>query len=212
MTSKFSSKKPLSPSQLKEFRSAVASLKRQGLLKGSVDARSARPYFVRGGKTLAEQVNKNLDKIQPVNRSTKTVGRTSRAKLQPKAPELKPLNTPISVRDYPLNARGLASTIKGLDENFAEINKLKRPREKFGFEIDGIRSYAIFYDIRDLAEYLSESAGIQMVLKRRQQSAELFSKLKLVRWNRTAKEWKPGPQKLTKTQAERRKKRRKQKR
>jgi hypothetical protein len=177
---KFSSKKPLDKSDLKEFRYYVAQLKQKKLTSRA--ARSARPYFISDGKTLAELVNKNASKLKPYSPPV------------PKQSKL-PLRRPISVRDFPVKHNSLAGVLRDLDENSAAINKLKNSDEKFAFEIDGIRSYAIFYDIKDLSEYLSESAGIQQVLQKRTKSQELFKALKIVRWNKTATEWKPGPQK-----------------
>lgn len=181
---KFSSK-TLSGSELKRFRHAVSELKKQGLIKRSIAAGSARPYFLSEGKTLREIVNKHASSLQPL-------------KSAPKKPPLAPLSKPISVREFPHKHKSLAGVFSDLKKNSAEINKLKKPDEKFGFQIDGIRSYAIYSDIEDLIERLEDSGGIQQVLKKRQDSQELFSKLKIVRWNQSAKLWKPGPQKAKK--------------
>ena len=51
-----------------------------------------------------------------------------------------------------------------------------------------------------MADFLGESAGIQQVLRKRSQSQELFSALKIVRWNRDVRFWKPDKQKFTPAQ------------
>lgn len=172
---KFSSRKSPSASELKEFRNYVAQLKRKGLVPGKTSARVARPAFVRGGKTLAEIVNANRNKLtpyQPIAKSTKA-----------------PLRKPLSVRSLPHKHKSLAGALKDLEENSRTLDKLKKPGELWGFEIGGTSSLRIFSDIRLVLDYLGESAGIQQVYHKRQKSQEVFNSLKLVRWNRSATEW-----------------------
>lgn len=50
--------KQLSGPELREFRKNVAELKRQNLIPGHIDARTARPLQVRGGQALSDYVRK----------------------------------------------------------------------------------------------------------------------------------------------------------
>lgn len=173
-----SSRKPLSIQELRTFRSLVSRLKKQGIIKG-VDARSARPYFVRGGKTLAEIVNKYAGKLPP-----------------PRPPsDLKRIGQPLSFRDIGLKSKSLAGALNELDKNYQAFEKLKKPGEHWAVQIDGIRSYMTYSDLGLFAQEMKESGGIQQVLRKRADSQEIFSSLRLVRWNKSADEWKPGPQK-----------------
>lgn len=189
MAKRFSSKKPLTPSELKQFRASVSSLKKQGLIPKSVDARTARPYFVRGGKTLAEIVNKYNEPKPSAKPSD--------------SPRLAPLKRPISLRDLPGNKRkSLASLFRDIENDpslEAKINALKKPDEFFTFEIEGTRSIYPYRDIGLLLErfkYEGKQAAFDIYHKR-QKSIDLFSKLKIVRWNDTATEWRAGAVKRT---------------
>lgn len=190
---KYTSHGKLSSAELKEFRAKVAALKKAGKLPASrskTNPRTARPSMKRGGKTLAEIVNKTR---------------------LPKKPPLAPLGKALSIRDFPTKHKSLAGVLKDLEEHGDEINALKRPDENFAFQIDGIRSYAVFGSIQQFARSLAESAGIQQVLKKRQDSQELYNSLKIVRWNKTAKEWKPKAQKRKSSHAARQAKSRRKK-
>jgi hypothetical protein len=177
---KFPSKfgKRLSPSELKQFRAYVSQLKKRGLIRKGISAKTARPVQISGGKTLQEIVNKSLKTIPPKE-----------------APKLLPIRTPISVRDFPVKHKSLALVLSDLEANAKEINALKRPGEYFAWEVDGIKSYGIFADIELLARELGESAGIQQLFHKRSQGTTFINKLKIVRWNKRAKDWKPAPQK-----------------
>lgn len=170
---KFSSRKPLSQSELREFRSYVAQLKRKGLIPGKTSVSSARPAFVRGGKTLAEIVNANRDKLTPYQPPVKKA----------------PLGKPLSVRSLPHSHKSLARVLKDLEENERAIDALKKPDELWGFQIGGTDSLRLFSDIRLVLDYLGESAGIQQLYHKRQKSQEVFNSLKIVRWNKSATEW-----------------------
>jgi hypothetical protein len=180
---KFGARETLSGERLQEFRNYVAQLKRQKLITRKGPASSARPYFIQkgprgGSKTLRDIVNENLDKVTP-------------------ATKLLPLGEPVSIRSLPTKAKGLASLLKDIEKNYKEIDALKKPKEVFAFQINGMRSYATFGDIRLLVEYLGESAGIQQVLHKHRQSSSIFKALKIARWNKSAKAWKPSMQHLS---------------
>lgn len=167
----------------------------------------------RGGKLLAELVNKSHRKLTAI--PVKSSGSGSTAKIKPvkqappvapsKKVNLKPLNKPLSFRDYPIKHKSFAGALNDLDENWEEVNAMKREGEKFAFQFDkendrgnkvGLRSYVIFHDIRDLVEYLGKYEAVQKALHNYKRSEKLFDSLKLVRWNKSATEWKPGPQHL----------------
>ena len=194
---KFSARESLYTERLAEFRNYVSQLKKQGIITRKGPASSARPSFLQkgpkgGAKSLREIVNANLDKVTPL-------------------PKLLPLGHPVSVRSLPTKSKGLASLLSDLEKNYKDIDALKKPREYFAFQINGMKSYAIFRDIRLLAEYLGESAGIQLVLHKHRKSSAIFDALKIVRWNRSAKAWKPAAQKMSPEalKAQRRRNRRK---
>ena len=172
MAQRYSSKRPLSATDLKEFRSHVARLKKQGVIPSNVDARSARPYFVRGGKTLAEYVNKDLNPPAP-------------------KPKLATARQPITVRNLPnTKHRSLAGLLKDMEEHADEINALKKPDEFFGFRIAGTDSIAPYRTIKLLIDELKESAGIQYLFNRRSRSAkEVFDTLQIIRWNQPPGQW-----------------------
>lgn len=176
----YSTHKSLSPAELKKFRSFVAQLKKQGVIPAKIDARIARPNFVRsigprgGKKSLAEVVWSNRAKLQPI----------------PVHPKLTPPGKPgLLVRDFPHSHKSLASVIKDLETNAKEIDKLKKPGDKFAFQIGGTDSLIIYSDIARIARYLSESAGIQQLFTKHQKSQEIYNSLKIIRWNKSATEW-----------------------
>lgn len=191
----FGAKSNPSPERLKEFRSYVRQLKRQGILTGKIDPKVARPNFVRGGRNLADIVNRHRAKLKPVTPAKPTPPAAPK-KTAAKAGKLLPARTPISFRDLPIEARSLGQAIHELSQNSKAFDKLKRKDEKFAFQIDGIHSVAVFPDMERLTNYLGNSDGIQYVLQKHQKDAQfIFDSIKLVRWNGSNREWKPKPQK-----------------
>lgn len=179
----------LSSKELREFRSLVSKYKKAGLIKGKVDARSARPSFVRGGKSLAAQVNA-AQKIKTVKQAKTT-------------PKLAPLDKPVSFRNLPsVNKKSLAGVLNSIEENADAINATKKQEENFGFKIYGSKSYRVFEDVRDLIKYLEKYKTINEVQHKRLESDDVLSNLVLVRVNKTANQWKPEKQKFTKTKLE----------
>lgn len=175
MKRKTSPSRKISRAELSKFRSQIRALRDAGKLPGKkIDLRTVTPNTRRGGKPLTDYLKKS-----------------SRKKLAP-------LNSPISIRDFPLKHKSLAGVLADLEENAEELDMLKKPDERWALQIDGIRSYALFYNMRQLAQVYAESAGIQEVLKKRQDANELYSGLKLVRWNKSAAQWKPKAQKRKK--------------
>jgi hypothetical protein len=184
----FPTTKKLSGSNLREFRNYVSQLKKQGVIPAKVKTGSARPYFKLAGRTLGDIVNKNHRSLTPYQSTAQK--------------KLAPLGKPMSFREIGLKGKTLAEVLDELDENGDLYEHLKRPGEKWAFQVtqpDGqnIKSYHAFSSLSTFAQTLKDSAGIQQVLAKRQKSQELYKNLFLVRWNKSHTEWKPKPQKLS---------------
>lgn len=174
--SKFPSKfgKRLNASELKQFRAYVSQLKKKGLIKKGIAARSARPVMISNGKTLQEIVNKNLASIPPKQPAT----------------SLLPLKSPYKLQSVPgVTNKSLAGIFNEIEKHpklAAKINALKKPGERFAFQIDGMPSLHAYVDIEQLIEdafkYEDSKAGFSIYSKR-QKSRVLGDKLKIVRWN-----------------------------
>ena len=187
----FPTSKKLSGSNLREFRHYVSQLKKQGVLPAKVKTGSARPYFKFNGRALGDIVNKNHKKLTPysdVSRETKS--------------RLAPLGKPMSFREIGLHGKTLADVLNELDFHGDDYEHLKRPGEKWAFQVSTgdqtIKSYHAYSSLSTFAQTMKDSGGIQQVLARRQKSQELYKNLFLVRWNKSDKEWKSKPQKLSK--------------
>lgn len=171
---KFPSKfgKRLNATELKQFRSYVSQLKKKGLIKKGIAAKSARPVMISNGKTLQEIVNKNL------------------ASIPPKSASLLPLKSPYKLQSIPgVTNKSLAGIFNEIERDpslAAKINALKKPGERFAFQIDGMPSLHAYVDIEQLIEdafkYEDAHAGFSIYSKR-QKSRVLGDKLKIVRWN-----------------------------
>jgi len=184
---RFTSRKKLSPEALKEFRSLVSQAKRKGLIRSGISAKTARPSFISGGKTLAEILNKNSERLKPY------IHPPIRTKL---------LDKPIAVRDLPIKRKSLAAFFNELErkpELAADINAMKRPGERFGFTIDGTRSITTFPNIEFLVDHFKyEGKRAQFdIYHKHQKSVNLFNKIKLVRWKDGTPEWRRGAEKIT---------------
>lgn len=167
----------LSASELKEFRSEVSRLKKSGLIKKTVNARQARPYQLSNGKTLREIVNANT--------------------------ELGP--SKFYVRDLPIERKSLSAVFNDIEKDpalAARINAMKKPSEKFAFEIDGTRSRQLFDDIQDVIDLAFKYGhfdggvggqpgphGSKDVFHNRRKSIALYNSLKLVRWDKGKRAW-----------------------
>lgn len=182
----FSSSKTISGQSLTEFRNYVSQAKKLGLVPASTDARTARPYFIRGGKTLAETINKNKSKLKPFNPSVK------KAKSKLLSPD-----KPISIRDLPIKGKSLATALKEMERDPSKFDALKRSNERWGFQVgkEQYGSIQIFGDIDLMVDYLRHYDGnaeraSNSVFHKRSKSDRLFQSFKLVRWTGTNNEWK----------------------
>lgn len=185
----FPSKKSLSGSNLREFRNYVAQLKKQGIIPKTVDARSARPYFKRGGKTLAEYVNKNHKRLEPYTGAGGLGVPTKAEKLA---------QGPLEIREFATKQTNLARLFRDIESDdalAARIDAMKRDGEYWAFRIEGTDSQLIFADIRLLIDeafkYGSRVGpyGNYDVFHKHSRSKELFGKLQLIRWKKGPSAW-----------------------
>lgn len=206
-------------SELRLFRSAVSQLKKQGIIKASVDARSARPYFVRGGKTLAEVVNKNRSKLT-VPKSVTLPKTLSESPAKPASTNTRKISTPVSVapstaktaapnllpkakknsigiRDFPTKAKSLSTVFHEMLKDPAKFDALKNPKEYWGFRIAGTDSRGVYPNVETMIEDAFRYGvgmgpyGSRDVFHNRYKSDQLFDKIELIRWNGNNSTWKP---------------------
>jgi hypothetical protein len=189
----FPSSKKLSGSNLREFRSYVSQLKKQGVLPASVKTGSARPYFKVKGRTLADYVNRNHRRLTEVAGSPPSnVSReTSKPTLAQK---------PFHIRDFATNQKDLAVLFRDIErdrELSARIDAKKRPDERWAMRIDGTDSLNIYASIDlmidDLFKYsghgLTGPYGTRDIFHDKKKAQALLPKLQLIRWNRGIGEW-----------------------
>lgn len=187
------SRKTSSPQELKLFRSALAQLKKRGVIDVKIDARSARPYFVRGGKTLAELVNKNSASVQasklppsvkPLLTLYKRSAPKSVTKQAPKTPaKLLPANRPIKFRKLPGQSKNnLVDTLSDLESNPQRFNQLKRDDEYFGARLYGSDTYKVFRTVQELERYMEryQFEGTP---------EDIIQEISLIRWTGTQASW-----------------------
>jgi DNA primase len=161
---KFSSKKNLKPLELKEFRNYVSQLKKQGKIKGSIDARTARPARLSGGKTLAEIVNANRPSLKQFTPAFKL-----------------PKQTPYKLLDLPgLKGKTLHEVLHEIAENPQRYDSALEPGDRIAMEIEGSGTLNFYSDLSTMAEefehyktFTESDAGEQK---------ELLASLKIVRW------------------------------
>lgn len=197
---KFPLRKKLTPEETRQFRHAVSQLKKRGLVKASINSRVASPGRISGGKTLVEIVNKHRTELKPLP-SKATVKIESPAVATKSTLKLKPLNSPLSIRNFSAGQKTLAGTLSYIEKHADELDKWKRPDEKWAFQFDGMRSYATFSHIEDMIKKLRYYNSVKRLLhKHTQASDQFYNAIKLVRWNKTASEWKPEKQHMNKRQ------------
>lgn len=185
----FPTTKKLSGTNLREFRNYVSQLKKQGVIPNSVDARSARPYFRRGGRTLADYVNKNHKRLEPY---TKPGGLGVPTKAERLA------QGPLEIRDFATNQTDLARLFRDIESDdalAARIDSMKRNDEMWAFRIEGTDSHHIFADIRLLIDEAFRYGkqvgpyGHRDIFHDRGRSSELFGRLQLIRWKQGPSAW-----------------------
>jgi hypothetical protein len=210
---------PYSTQELKEFRANLSRLKKQGLIDKSVDARSARPYFIRGGKRLDEAVIKGLKKesAAPFPKTpSKSLTKSTPSELPPTAKQIavqsasvkrrtpKPPTAiklaepkkPIAVRVLPgLKGKNVVEAMQILEANAEQYNKLKKPTEYFGFRIYGQDLLQPFDSIQAMLGRLD--------LLSYNNFEELYDNFQIIRWTDSAVAYKQ--QRVTKPPSEHKK-------
>ncbi len=185
--------KKLTADQLRKFRSDVSALKKQGLIKASIDARKAKPHFLSKGKPLLDIVRKNKSKIPPKKIPVpKPIEQTNLVKV----------GSNLVIEKFNFKHKSLAGMLRDMKEHAAEIDALKREEEYWGVKINGIKSYSIYDSVELIAdEYLKyEKVSDNGMFRDRKVSREFAESFTIVRWNKSGAAFKPGPQKLTKNQ------------
>jgi hypothetical protein len=197
---KFPLRKKLSSEETRQFRHAVSQLKKRGLVKASINSRVASPGRISGGKTLVEIVNKHRAELKTL--PPKATIKIKSPALAPKSTiKLKPLNSPLSIRDFSAGQKTLAGTLAYIEKHADELDRLKRPDEKWAFQLDGMKSYVIFSHIEDMVKKLRHYQSVKLLgRKHTPASDQFYDAIKLVRWNKTATEWKPEKQHMNKRQ------------
>ena len=184
MAVKYSSRigKQYTASELKEFRSQLSTLKKQGLVGGKVNTRTARPSDVRGGKPLREYVAKYDDVLSgkatavPLARlgnksqqrklyETVTAGGISPHAIVPHAAD-----EGVSVHSgvveishtkgihrlqIPIDYKNLPQYLKDLKQAAKDgtIPELRGPHY-YGFNLHGGGSHTLFRNMEDLLDYM----------------------------------------------------------
>lgn len=160
----YTNKGKLTSAELRAFRSRVSELKKQGLIRQGLSARSARPYMVSRGKTLAEIVNKSYEPPKPKLLRAKSP--ISIVDIDKERPELK--------RHF----KTLSSQLRYLENHADEIDSLKKPDEYFTFRIHGTDSRTPYKSIEQLLQEFQKYRGIK--------GQEILGSLQIIRWNETS--------------------------
>ncbi len=137
---------------------------------------------------------------------------------------LAPVNTPISIRDFPHKGKSLAQFFLDYEKDpayAASIEARKLPGEKWAFQFEdksGIptSSVTVYENFEQMINETFRYHGVEQggdVFHSARHSRKLYSKIKLLRWNKTATAWRAQAtentlkrRKLTKGKKNRRKK------
>lgn len=169
---KFSSRKTPTPNELAEFRHYVSQLKKQGkipdsLRKGAkaVDARTARPRDLRGGKTLAEIVNAARPNLTPF---------VSKKKLIPEAP--------YRLIDMPLEHSDLATVLRELEDDPKKFDYLLEPGDRWVVRIYGTDSLRFYKNLGDWAFRMNDSSQVEQLFSKHGEAKDLLDHVQISRW------------------------------
>lgn len=201
---------PRKPVDIKQFRKSVALLKKKGLLK-NVDARKARPEWIRGGRSLSERVKKYADvidqKVEPVKVPPKKLRQYQRAGyetsqgkvLVPKLTTDKVTVTKegeIQIQDKKsgiarikkaVSYHNLAQWLRDMQGDTKRIDAMKKRNEYFGYKIAGHTSWNLYRSIEFLLEEIinGTTSGLNLSEKIRhtthKQQNEFFESFEIVR-------------------------------
>jgi len=203
--------------KLRSTRSAVALLKKSGLLPDrldngqKLDARSAYPNWRVGGKKLSTIIRKYDDvvsgkvtplKVDPtkLKQYRKQGESTTQGKfvLVPhKQGEVAKLDkgnisvvnkSGITRVQLPIEFHSVPKYVSEVSKNQKQIDKMKRKSEYFGFRFYGNNSSEIYSSIDDLMQYFVKYNDVQGAGKSRTKGAEVIKNLEIVKIQRP-KNW-----------------------
>ena len=185
--------KPLSSPELKSFRHSVSILKKKGLIS-KTDARSAQPYWIRGGSRLDKLVQKLDDvlsgKASAVAVSDKQIRQYRKAgfetfkdrviiphsagesakvlsKGQIKVQKIKKPETGMRRIILPIPYHDLAQWVQDGKAQGEMLNSLKGGRKVWAYKFKGNNSYATYHDLEHLFDELSvgTASGLNLMDK-----------------------------------------------
>ena len=209
------------PAELKKFRHGISILKKKGIVS-NVDARTARPEMIRGGKTLLEQSRKFDDvisgKAEAVKLPQKKLREYKKAGYETQQGRVmvpKLANDKVTIEKGEIKIvdkksglerikkavpyEKLSQWLTDMKANHLRIDAMKRRNEWFAYKIAGHTSWNLYRDI-DLMLHEMENgttSGLNLSEKirhdSRKQQNEFFEALEIVRVPR-AEAWPSPPQ------------------
>lgn len=193
---------------LKDFRRALAVLKRQGLVE-NVDARSAYPSWKRNGKTLGSLVEKFdpivegkasavqvpakvLRKYQAAGRET-TKGKVIEPHGLDETAYYDPKTEAIIIKhksgieriQIPVPFHNLEQWANDVKRNSRQINALKSGTESFGFRYFGNNGSEFFGSIGLFIDFIRQYSSFEHALTHGK-GANVYKNLEILRLNRSA--------------------------
>lgn len=200
--------KPLTSSELKTFRHNVSILKKKGLIS-KTDARSAQPYWIRGGSRLDKLVARFDDvisgKAAAIEVSDKqlrnyrkagfeTTGKrviiphsaTERASITPKGNiKIQDSKSGLKRIELPVPYHNLAQWVRDVKAQGAALDSLKGGRPYWAYKFSGHNSYAVYVHLEQMFSELSigTASGLNLMDKAdestRKQQNEIYQNLTL---------------------------------
>jgi len=194
--------------ELRSFRSKIATLKKQGLIPGSVDARSAFPKQKRAGKTLQSYISKYDDVLSnkvtavkvPANKLKqfrKAGFETAQGRVlvpHSEVETVKYVKGTFEIRhpsgiervQIPVEYHNLAQYFRDIRKNERAINAMKSRNEFFGFRFFGNNSSEFYEDIDLLLEKLEEYDDVNKGKTNHAKGREIYKHLEILRLNSKA--------------------------
>jgi hypothetical protein len=141
---------------LKKFRHDISVLKKRGIVPPNVDARSAQPYNIRGGKPLSDYVKKY---------ATESPKKKAPAKPPAKTPSKKQTAPPpakgIQVIDLKVPYHNMEQYLRDAMKDHKRIDRMKRNREFFSFRFFGHNTDEVYSSIELMLERLLHYESIE---------------------------------------------------
>jgi hypothetical protein len=201
-------------SDLRKFRSSVATLKKRGLLPARtssgqpLDARSAQPSWkTLNGRTLASQVKKYDDvisgKVTPLKVSPERLKQFRKAGYEVSNDRVLIPHSSVEVAriekgevviksasgiervQIPIAFHNLDQYLRDIAADRDKINRMKTRNEYFGFRFYGNNSSSLYSDIAHAIEDLAKYDSVMTATTRLKQR-DIYKNLEIVRVNRNA--------------------------